>query len=101
MKQFKYKEFLVIPSPISYQFDLWEEVNYQKIGDGTKEKPNGEMAVRKESHGYDMTFDRCIEKIITIEATKGEDTSELTSLILSFKEILEDIKQEFSKVKAN
>ena len=66
---------------------------------GTKEKPNGEMAARKESHGYDMTFDRCIEKIITIESTKDEDTSELISLILSFKEILEDIKQEFSKVK--
>jgi hypothetical protein len=101
MKQFKYKQFLIIASPISHQFDLWEEVEYQKIGDGTKEEPTGEKAVRRESHGYDMTFDRCIEKIVAMEATKGEETQELISLIFSFKEILEDIKQEFSKVKAD
>ena len=101
MKQFKYKQFLIIASPISHQFDLWEEVEYQKIGDGTKEVPMGERAIRRESHGYDMTFDRCIEKISIMELSTGEDVQELKLINSQFQKVLDSIKQEFSKVKAD
>lgn len=101
MKEFKYKQFVITASPISYQFDLWEEVEYQKIGTGTKENPNGELATRRTSHGYDMTVPRCIEKIVTLEVMKEESVDELKQISSQFQKVLDSIQQEFSKVKQN
>lgn len=101
MKEFKYKQFVITTSPVSYQFDLWEEIECRKTGDGTKLKPTGEFYTKRESHGYDMTFDRCIEKVITMEVMRGESVDELNEISSQFQKVLDSIQQEFSKVKQN
>ena len=99
MIQIRYKQFLIEPSQISYQWDLNEEVEYQKIGTGNKQNPNGEQATRYNNLGYDMTFEKCVGKIVKILASEGGYITEINELLNSYQSIFKDIKEEFKSVK--
>ena len=99
MIKVRYKQFVIEPSQMSYQFDLSEEINYQKIGTGTREEPNGESAIRYDNLGYDMTFEKCVEKIVKILASEGEDIMEIQELLSRYEAIFKEIKEEFKSVK--
>ena len=51
MIKVRYKQFLIEPSVNSYQFDLSEEIEYRKIGEGTREDPKGEISTRYDNFG--------------------------------------------------
>jgi len=99
MIKIRYKQFLIEPSQMSYQWDLNEEVEYQKIGEGTRENPTGETALRYNNLGYDMTFEKCVEKIVKILASEGEEIAEINELLNRYQAIFKEIKEEFKSVK--
>ena len=99
MIKVRYKQFLIEPSVNSYQFDLSEEIEYRKIGEGTREDPKGEISTRYDNLGYDMTFERCVEKIVKILASEGEEVIEIQELLSRYQAIFKEIKEEFKSVK--
>lgn len=72
-------------------FDLVETVQSQKIGEGTLQKPTGELYDKEIPLGYNMRIDTCFHKIIHLELLKIKDTVELKEFRDEFKKLHDEL----------
>lgn len=79
----KIDNYLIDPQNVG--FDLIEEVEYRKIGEGTKDNPTGEMATRGNIIVYNGSLEYCINRLIHLKLKKNESVVDLKSFILEYK----------------
>lgn len=87
----KYKNYKLIQQAVG--FDLIQLVESRKIGDGTPQKPTGELYMKENLIGYNMQLESCINKIITLELLEYKELVELKDYIVKYREIAEEIKK--------
>ena len=85
----KYRTYTLIQQESG--FDLVETVQSQRIGEGSLQKPTGEMYDKEVSFGYNMRLDTCFHKIAHLELLKQKSTVELREFRDEFKRIYDEL----------
>lgn len=100
MGKISYKDYVIEFSNVSLNYCLYRKISYQKIGSGTKEKPNGEFAERLDALAYDMPIEYLIKKIISLETETGtQDVESLESFLKMYNEVWAEIRDFFKSTK--
>lgn len=86
----KYRDYLITPCDNSVdQFDLSRMVQRQKVGEGTRADPKGEVYNSTQEIGYGMRLPYCFEKIVgqeTLESFSKEEIIEMSQYLSKWKE---------------
>lgn len=85
----KYKTYTLIQQEVG--FDLIETVQSQRIGEGSLQKPTGEMYDKEVNIGYNMSLDTCFHKIVHLELLKQKSTVELREFRDEFRKIYDEL----------
>ena len=91
MMKIKYKNYTLEPE--GRRFNLYKTVKANKIDKKTK-KPTGEVYDREENYGYGMSFDLCIETIISDSLCEKNEELSLRQYIDEYKELKSSLIEE-------
>lgn len=90
-----YKQYRIEPADHAVgRYDLVEEIEKQKLGEGTKDNPTGEKYIFEEQISYGVTLERAIQSIITMETERNFKDKNAT-----LKEFLEEYVKQKDELK--
>ena len=75
-----------------YSFDLIEEYEARKIGDGTLQNPTGEIYVGENVLGYGCSLDTCVKKIIHNEMKKQNRDISLKEFLEEYRSMVKELE---------